>query len=125
MSAIGRAGLAPLLSGILAASHATLAFAQIAPMPRQPVPIPGAPPATVVPPAAPAGPPPIGPNPTLAELIRLHGFQIVAVTQPADTMPVVFVQKANAAWFCRLVKDGVFSPRLAAEFGGYRCTEIR
>jgi len=64
--------------------------------------------------------------PTLAASLRA-GYQIRASVQTVEANPLIFIQKDNSARVCRAPtpREGTISPRYVAEFGAYRCSEIK
>lgn len=64
--------------------------------------------------------------PTLAASLRA-GYQIRTAVQTVEANPLIFIQKDNSARVCRaaLPREGSIAPRYSAEFGAYRCSEIK
>jgi hypothetical protein len=63
---------------------------------------------------------------TLAASLRA-GYQIRAAVQTVEANPLIFIQKDNSARICRapIPREGTIAPRYTAEFGTYRCSEIK
>lgn len=63
---------------------------------------------------------------TLAASLRA-GYQIRAAVQTVEANPLIFIQKDNSARICRaaIPRDGSIAPRYSADFGTYRCSEIK
>lgn len=64
--------------------------------------------------------------PTLAASLRA-GYQIRTAVQTVEANPLIFIQKDNSARVCRAPtpREGTITPRYTADFGTYRCSEIR
>jgi hypothetical protein len=63
---------------------------------------------------------------TLAASLRA-GYQIRASVQTVEANPLIFIQKDSSARVCRapMPREGTITPRYAADFGAYRCSEIK
>lgn len=90
---------------------------------RSPTPVQAQPPA-----AKPLDPPRLDdPDaPTLAASLRA-GYQIRTAVQTIEANPLIFIQKDNSARVCRapVPREGAITPRYSADFGTYRCSEIK
>jgi hypothetical protein len=64
--------------------------------------------------------------PTLAASLRA-GYQIRTAVQTVEANPLIFIQKDNSARVCRapMPREGSITPRYSADFGTYRCSEIK
>lgn len=64
--------------------------------------------------------------PTLAASLRA-GYQIRTAVQTVEANPLIFIQKDNSARVCRapMPREGTIAPRYSADFGTYRCSEIK
>lgn len=64
--------------------------------------------------------------PTLADSLRA-GYQIRTAVQSVEANPLIFIQKDSSARVCRapMPREGAIAPRYAADFGTYRCSEIK
>jgi hypothetical protein len=64
--------------------------------------------------------------PTLAASLRA-GYQIRTAVQTVEANPLIFIQKDNSARVCRAPapREGAITPRYTADFGTYRCSEIK
>lgn len=64
--------------------------------------------------------------PTLAASLRA-GYQIRSAVQTVEVSPLIFIQKDNSARVCRapMLRESAISPRYSADFGTYRCSEIK
>lgn len=64
--------------------------------------------------------------PTLAASLRA-GYQIRASVQTVEANPLIFIQKDNSGRVCRAPapREGAITPRYSADFGSYRCSEIK
>ncbi len=64
--------------------------------------------------------------PTLAASLRA-GYQIRTAVQTVEANPLIFIQKDNSARVCRapMPREGTITPRYTADFGTYRCSEIK
>ncbi len=64
--------------------------------------------------------------PTLAASLRA-GYQIRTAVQTVEANPLIFIQKDGSARVCRapMPREGTIAPRYTADFGTYRCCEIK
>ncbi len=64
--------------------------------------------------------------PTLAASLRA-GYQIRTAVQTVEANPLIFIQKDSSARVCRaaIPREGAIAPRYSADFGSYRCSEIK